>query len=110
MPNGGRSAARNTGIQNSTGDWVALLDADDLWHPDKLKLQADRVRPNTVLVYTGIRSFDDSGVRQTTRAVEPAAVAPQKCLMKTEPRATNGRWGKNCDLVVRVGQNCLESI
>lgn len=34
--NMGLSAARNTGINNSKGKFVALLDSDDYWHPDKL--------------------------------------------------------------------------
>lgn len=71
-PNGGLSAARNTGVQNSTSEWIALLDADDLWAPDKLRMQADRVQTGTVLVYTGIRVFGDEGVRQARSAVDPA--------------------------------------
>ena len=34
--NRGLPGARNTGIRNSTGDYIALLDADDVWVPTKL--------------------------------------------------------------------------
>lgn len=37
--NGGPSSARNFGFERVTGDWIGLLDSDDLWLPDKLEWQ-----------------------------------------------------------------------
>ncbi|RIK30588.1 MAG: hypothetical protein DCC56_09705 [Anaerolineae bacterium] len=39
--NRGLSAARNTGIRNSAGDYIALLDGDDYYHTDKLKAHVE---------------------------------------------------------------------
>lgn len=37
--NRGAAAARNTGIEAATGGWIAFLDSDDVWHPEKLDRQ-----------------------------------------------------------------------
>jgi glycosyltransferase involved in cell wall biosynthesis len=39
--NKGVSAARNTGINAATSDWICLLDSDDSWQPDKLERQTE---------------------------------------------------------------------
>jgi glycosyltransferase involved in cell wall biosynthesis len=71
--NSGVAATRNAGIRSASGEWIALLDADDMWAPEKLERQAASIQPDTVLVYTGIRIFDDDGVRSGQPAIDPVS-------------------------------------
>jgi glycosyltransferase involved in cell wall biosynthesis len=60
----GVAAARNNGIVHASGDFIAFLDADDLWLPDKLQLQMDFLchHPQYGLVYSDMKTFDETGI------------------------------------------------
>ena len=51
--NAGASVARNTGIEAATHEWIAFLDGDDEWLPEKLELQMSLLQRNSDLMWTG---------------------------------------------------------
>jgi glycosyltransferase involved in cell wall biosynthesis len=67
--NKGLGAARNRGIEHASGKFCALLDADDLWHPEKLASCYSflKAAPETAVLYHAVENFGraESGSRKT---------------------------------------------
>jgi glycosyltransferase involved in cell wall biosynthesis len=75
--NRGEAAARNAGVRASTGPFVAFLDADDLWEPDKIARQLRRMRdtPAIDLSFTRFRNFWGGEMEEEARRFEAHALA-----------------------------------
>lgn len=61
-PNGGLASARNYGVTHASGEFVAPLDADDLWHPHKIEKQVALMHhcgDEVGLIYTWARAIDE---------------------------------------------------
>lgn len=61
--NQGLAGARNTGNARATGEFIAWLDSDDLWNPEKTALQVAylRKRPDTVCIASDFSAFRSDG-------------------------------------------------
>jgi glycosyltransferase involved in cell wall biosynthesis len=68
--NKGANAARNSGIRKANGEFIAFLDDDDRWEPQKLERQAQEFEDagsNTGLVYTWIQYVNPDGSNRNTK-------------------------------------------
>ncbi|MCL1469349.1 glycosyltransferase family 2 protein [Argonema antarcticum A004/B2] len=65
--NGGSDKARNTGIEAATGEYIAFLDSDDVWLPNKIELQVATIQnasdPEKAVIYTQVKN--DKGYEVT---------------------------------------------
>jgi glycosyltransferase involved in cell wall biosynthesis len=78
--NSGPAVARNTGITNATGRYIAFVDADDMWLPQKLERQLAFMRERgSPFSYTGYDKIDESGNRIGERIV-PASITYNRLL------------------------------
>ena len=128
--NAGVSAARNTGIKNAQGSYIAFLDADDLWLPDKIEVQSKLVNqyPEVGLFYTDLFHYDYKQEKLTPVKViaykadetellfkfvaKGAPVIPSTVLVKKVCFETEGMFdtnfhegGEDIDMWLRIARN-----
>ena len=124
--NQGEAVARNTAIEASTGEYIALLDSDDLWLPGKLTRQMDFIlaHPDVGMVASHAIAIDQNG-----RALSDAPLCPfqgegwvsletnvlhsplpvdtliirRDCLPTPVPFTPGVRFGADWEMCLRVG-------
>jgi glycosyltransferase involved in cell wall biosynthesis len=77
-----QSAARNFGAQQASSEWIALIDHDDIWEPNKLEEQMEEIAryPEADLCYTGLVLLIQKGDSATLGPVW--GVPPAKDIRK----------------------------
>lgn len=123
--NGGVSTARNRGVDEATGDLIAFLDADDVWHPKKLQAQLALMNRFPDLGLLGTRLYNWPGnhpaveagdleeieiIRLNDLIVRNSLVTSTIIVRAAELRAAGPfdltlRGPEDHDLWIRIGQH-----
>jgi teichuronic acid biosynthesis glycosyltransferase TuaG len=87
--NGGPAMARNAALEHACGRWIAFLDSDDLWLPQKLERTLEHARVHqAALVFTGFRRITADG-GATGRYVSPPRRLSYRQLLGNTAIATS---------------------
>ena len=82
--NAGQAAARNRGLEEAQGEFIALLDDDDLWPPDKLEWQIEALQsqPGVVLVYGAKTNLNENVDKDHVRHEYPCGAVEEAFLVQ----------------------------
>ena len=82
--NSGAAVARNEGMKNAKGKYIAFLDSDDLWNENKLEKQINFMKKNKyVFTYTGYEFADEEGNKLDKIVKVPEQLTYKQALKNT---------------------------
>lgn len=104
QPHGGEGNARNAGIRVTSGRYVAFLDADDTWAPEKLAKQVAYLdaHPEVGVVFTSYLKTDEAG--------KPLTVEPKRFPYTRSAFETMLIWPYGSMNVAVVRRTCLDRV
>jgi len=116
--NEGAAAARNFGVQHARTDWLAFLDADDLWMENKLAMQVAALQadPTLEVIFGHARNFiqpDEPTAPRVIQDVLPAFAAGAMLIRKDALMRVGGfsgklRKGEALDFYIRIREQGLK--
>jgi glycosyltransferase involved in cell wall biosynthesis len=106
--NAGACVARDVGLERSSGDWVAFLDADDVWYPEKLAAQALEIDRNPGLLFSfcWYTHFGDhtgevplpenpfTGSEKKVLLMPPTVILPSTAVVRRDAMARFPSWAR----------------
>lgn len=82
--NSGASVSRNTGIKNAKGRFIAFVDSDDIWKPEKLEIQIKyMLKENLGFTFTSYRYMKENGELTNKIAKAPSKINYNGLLKNT---------------------------
>jgi glycosyltransferase involved in cell wall biosynthesis len=104
QPNLGQATARNLGIRHARGEFIALLDDDDLWPADRLEWQVDVLRREARVAVIGgaVQLIDEQGLHVGAAPIEDGEVRFES-LFRGSPFWSPGQTLIRADALRQVG-------
>ena len=98
----GAPGARNIGIKNSSADYIAFLDSDDLWYPQKLEEQLSLFKIfNTSLVCSNMVTIDEKEIILSKKHKDPSSKYNDYTNKKRLLSLIKKNWVKTSTVMVK---------